>query len=48
MRRLPKEGQDWTVWEIVNGITAFARTVAHTDERVQLDAKAGKVMALAA
>jgi Domain of unknown function (DUF932) len=35
-----------SLWEIVNGITAYARSVPHTDERVQLEAKAGKLMEL--
>jgi hypothetical protein len=40
-----EEGRARSVWEIVNGITAYARSVPHTDERVQLEAKAGKIMA---
>jgi hypothetical protein len=43
-----EEGRARSLWDIVNGITAYARTVAHTDERVQLEAKAGKLMALVA
>jgi len=39
-----EEGGARTVWDIVNGITAYARSVSHTDERVQLEAKAGKLM----
>ena len=39
-----EEGSARTVWQIVNGITAYARSVVHTDERVQLEAKAGKLM----
>lgn len=43
-----EEGQARTVWDIVNGVTAYARSVSHTDERVQLEAKAGKLMDLVA
>jgi hypothetical protein len=39
-----EQGQARTVWDIVNGITAYARSVPHTDERVQIEAKAGKLM----
>jgi Domain of unknown function (DUF932) len=40
-----ERGQCRTVWDVVNGITAYARSVPHTDERVQLETKAGKLMA---
>jgi hypothetical protein len=39
-----EQGQARTVWDIVNGITAYARSVPHTDERVALETKAGKLM----
>jgi hypothetical protein len=41
-----EQGQARSVWDIVNGITAYARSVPHTDERVTLEAKAGKLMEL--
>ena len=40
-----EEGQARTVWDIVNGITAYARSVSHTDARVDLETKAGRLMA---
>jgi hypothetical protein len=43
-----EEGRARTLWDIVNGVTAYARTVSHTDERVDLEAKAGRLMALVA
>lgn len=43
-----EEGQARSVWDIVNGITAYARSVPHTDDRVTLEAKAGKLMELVA
>ncbi len=36
-----------SVWALVNGITAHARTVPHTDARVDLETKAGDLMKLA-
>ncbi len=43
-----EEGEARSLWDIVNGITAYARTVPHTDARVKLEAQAGKLMQLAA
>lgn len=43
-----EQGQARSLWDIVNGVTAYARSVSHTDERVQLEAKAGKLMDLVA
>jgi hypothetical protein len=40
-----EEGRARSVWDIVNGITAYARSVGHTDARVDLETKAGKLMA---
>lgn len=45
---IAEEGRARTVWDIVNGVTAYARSVTHTDERVTLETKAGKLMALVA
>lgn len=39
-----EEGQCRTMWDIVNGVTAFSRTIPHTDKRVELEQKAGKLM----
>lgn len=43
-----EQGQARSFWDIVNGITAYARSVSHTDERVDLETKAGKLMAMVA
>jgi hypothetical protein len=40
-----EEGQARTVWDIVNGITAYARSIQHTDSRIKLEQTAGKLMA---
>lgn len=37
-----------TLWDVVTGATALARTVEHQDARVDLERQAGKVFALAA
>jgi len=42
-----EEGGARSLWDIVNGITAYARSVPHTDERVALETKAGKLMEMA-
>lgn len=39
-----EEGQARSVWDIVQGITAYARSVPHTDERVKLEVSAGKLL----
>jgi len=41
-----RDGRD--LWSIISGVTAYARTITHTDERVTLESKAGKLMDLAA
>jgi hypothetical protein len=41
---IQEEGQARSVWDVVQGITGYARTFAHTDERVQLEGKAGKLL----
>lgn len=43
-----EEGECRSVWDIVNGITAYARTQQHTDNRVNLETRAGKLMEMAA
>lgn len=37
-----------SLWDASTGITAYAREIQHTDERVKLEREAGKVLALAA
>lgn len=37
-----------TLWDVATGVTAYAREIAHTDERVRLEREAGKVLKLAA
>ena len=39
-----EEGQARSVWDIVNGITAYARSIANTNDRVDLEIQAGKLM----
>ena len=39
-----EQGSSRSIWDIVNGITAYARSVPNTDERVTLEAKAGRLM----
>jgi hypothetical protein len=40
-----ERGQCRTVWDVVNGVTGYARSITHTDQRVDLESKAGKIMA---
>lgn len=39
-----EEGQARSIWDIVNGISAYARTITHTDGRVDLERKASELM----
>jgi len=39
-----EEGEARTLWQIVQGVTAHARSIPHTDERVDLETKAGKLL----
>jgi hypothetical protein len=41
-----EQGGARSLWDIINGITAYARSVPHADERVALEARAGKLMEL--
>jgi hypothetical protein len=41
-----EQGSARTLWDIVNGVTAYARSVPHADERVALEARAGRLMSL--
>ena len=43
-----EEGQARTFWDVVNGITAYARSIPQTDERVKLEMQAGKLMEMVA
>jgi hypothetical protein len=39
-----EQGGARTVWDVVNGVTAHARSLANADERVALESRAGKLM----
>lgn len=41
-----EEGDNRTLWQLVQGFTAYARTYEHTDSRVDLERRAGKLMQL--
>lgn len=41
-----EEGSTGTLWNLVNGLTAVARTIPHQDQKVQLERKAGDLLAL--
>lgn len=43
-----EEGEARSLWDIVNGATAYARQIPHTDERVKVEAVAGKLMQVVA
>lgn len=43
-----EHGQARSLWDIVNGVTAYARTVAHTDARVEIETNAGKLLNIVA
>ena len=43
-----EEGEARSLWDIVNGITAHARTIPHTDTRIQLEKQAGNLLNLVA
>ena len=32
------------LWDIINGVTAYARTIPHTDTRVDVETRAGKLL----
>jgi len=42
-----EEGEARSLWDIINGITAYARSYTHTDARVQLETAAGGLMSYA-
>ena len=39
-----EEGEARSLWDIINGVTATARRIRHTDSRVALEEKAGNLM----
>jgi len=39
-----EEGSDRSLWDIVNGVTAYARGISFTDERVKLETQAGNLL----
>lgn len=43
-----EEGSVRTVWDIIQGVTAYARSVKHTDARVELESKAGSMLSMVA
>lgn len=42
-----EEGGAGNLWQIIQGVTAYARTIPYTDERVDLEQQAGELMAYA-
>lgn len=43
-----EEGQARSLWDVINGITAHARSIPNSDDRVALEVQAGKLMGLVA
>lgn len=41
---IAEEGQARSLWDIIQGVTASARSIQHTDARVDLETRAGKLM----
>ena len=41
---MAEEGEARSLWDIINGLTALARQIPHTDERVKVETAAGKLM----
>lgn len=39
-----EQGGSRSIWDIVNGITAYARSIGNTDDRVEVERKAGKIL----
>lgn len=42
-----EEGSARSLWDVIQGVTAYARSVPNTDERTQLESRAGKLLDLA-
>ncbi len=43
-----EEGKARSLWDIVQGVTAYARSVPYTNDRVALETQAGKLMSMVA
>lgn len=43
-----EEGRARSFWDIVNGVTAYARSFPNSDTRIELEQKAGKIMEMVA
>jgi len=43
-----EEGEVRSLWNIINGVTAYARSIPNTDDRVEVETKASKIMELVA
>lgn len=41
---IAQDGEARTLWQMVSGVTAFAKTIKHTDIRVDLEEQAGNLM----
>ena len=39
-----EETKPESIWDFVNGITATARTIRHTDDRIDMERIAGRLM----
>lgn len=39
-----EEGEARSLWNVVNGLTAYARQIPHTDDRVKLETEAGRLL----
>ena len=42
-----EEGRCESLWDLINGFTASARSIEYADARIELESRAGKLMALA-
>lgn len=45
---IAEEGQARSLWDVINGVTAFARTIPFANERVELETAAGRLMSVVA
>jgi len=43
-----EEGEAKSLWNVIQGLTAHARTIPYANERTELETKAGKLMELVA
>jgi hypothetical protein len=44
---IAEEGSARSLWDVIQGVTAYARSIPNTDERVALESKAGELMSFA-